>query len=73
MFCVLSVGWGVLLLAQAGQQAALALTLSPGTVMALEPPVQVTFTAAGIVASILYVRRRQRAYPEIALIPERTS
>ena len=29
--------------------------------------------AAGIVASILYVRRRQRAYPEIALIPERTS
>ena len=73
VFCVLSVGWGVLLLAQAGQQAALALTLSPGTVMALEPPVQVTFTAAGIVASILYVRRRQRAYPEIALIPERTS
>ena len=73
VFCVLSVGWGVLLLAQAGQQAALALTLSPGTVMALEPPVQVTSTAAGIVASILYVRRRQRAYPEIALIPERTS
>ncbi|MDP9340988.1 MAG: DUF3159 domain-containing protein [Actinomycetota bacterium] len=73
VFCVLSVGWGILLLVQAGQQAALALTLSPGTVMALEPPVQVTFTAAGIAASILYVRRRQRAYPEIALIPERAS
>lgn len=73
VFCVLSVGWGGLLLVQAGQQAALALTLSPGTVMALEPPVQLTFTAMGIVASIVYVRRRQRAYPEIALIPERSS
>jgi len=42
-------------------------------VMALEPPVQLTFTAMGIVASIVYVRRRQRAHPEIALIPERSS
>jgi hypothetical protein len=73
VFCALSLGWGLLLLVQAGQQAALALTLSPGTVMALEPPVQVTFTAAGIVASILYVRRRQRIHPEIALIPERAA
>src|SRR5436190_5461619 len=73
VFCVLSVGWGALLLIQAGQQAALALTLSPGTVMALEPPVQVTVTAVGIVVSVLYVRRRQRAHPEIELIPERAS
>ena len=73
VFCVLSVGWGVLLLVQAGQQAALALTLSPGTVMALEPPVQVTVTAVGIVVSVLYVRRRQRAHPEIELIPKRAS
>jgi hypothetical protein len=73
VFCVLSVGWGALLLVQGAQQAALALTLSPGTVMALEPPVQVTVTALGIVASIVYVRRRQRVYPEIELIPERAS
>ncbi len=73
VFCALSLGWGALLLVQAGQQAALALTMSPGTVMTLEPPVQVTVTAIGIAVSILYVRRRQRAHPEIALIPERSS
>jgi hypothetical protein len=35
--------------------------------------VQITVTAVGIVASIVYVRRRQRAYPEIELIPKRAS
>jgi hypothetical protein len=72
VFCVLSVGWGVLLLLQGAQQAALALTLSPGTVMALEPPVQVVVTALGIVASVVYVRRRQDADPEVALLPVRS-
>jgi len=73
VFRVLSLGWGLLLLVQGGQQAALALTVSPGTMMALEPPVQLVVTVLGIVASITYVRRRQQAYPEIALIPERAS
>jgi hypothetical protein len=71
VFCVLSVGWGVLLLIQGAQQAVLALTLPPGTVMALEPPVQVVGTAIGIVASVVYVRRRQDADPEVALLPAR--
>ena len=71
VFCVLSVGWGVLLLMQGAQQAVLALTLSPGTVMALEPPVQIVGTVVGIVASILYVRRRQDADPELGLLPAR--
>jgi hypothetical protein len=73
VFCVLSVGWGVLLLIQGAQQAILALTVSPGTVMALEPPLQLAVTAAGVVASFLYVRRRQDADPEVALLPERSS
>ena len=73
VFCVLSVGWGILLLLQGAQQAVLALTLSPGTVMALEPPVQVVGTAIGIAASVLYVRRRQDADPEVALLPARSS
>jgi len=71
VFCVLSVGWGVLLLMQGAQQAVLALTLSPGTVMALEPPVQIVGTVVGIVASVLYVRRRQDADPELGLLPAR--
>src|SRR5439155_16834010 len=71
VFCVLSLGWGALLILQGAQQAVLALTLSPGTVMALEPPVQVVGTAIGIVASIVYVRRRQDADPEVALLPAR--
>jgi hypothetical protein len=71
VFCVLSLGWGALLVAQGAQQAVLALTLSPGTVMALEPPVQVVCTALGIVCSVAYVRRRQDADPEVALLPAR--
>jgi hypothetical protein len=71
VFCVLSLGWGLLLLVQGAQQAVLALTLSPGTVMALEPPVQVICTGLGVVASVAYVRRRQDADPEVALLPAR--
>jgi hypothetical protein len=73
VFCVLSAGWGILLLVQGAQQAVLALTLSPGTVMALEPPVQLACTGLGIVASLAYVRRRQDADPEVALLPARRS
>jgi len=71
VFCVLSVGWGVLLLVQGAQQAVLALTLSPGTVMALEPPVQLAVTAAGVAASVMYVRHKQDADPSVALLPAR--
>ena len=71
VFCVLSLGWGALLILQGAQQAVLALTLSPGTVMALEPPVQILCTGLGIVASVAYVRRRQDADPEVALLPAR--
>ena len=71
VFCALSVGWGILLLIQGAQQAVLALTLSPGAVMAVEPPVQVVGTAIGITASLLYVRRRQDADPELGLLPAR--
>ena len=56
---------------QGAQQAVLALTLSPGTVMALEPPDQIVGTVVGIVASVLYVRRRQDADPELGLLPAR--
>lgn len=73
VFRVLSVGWGVLLLLQGIQQAVLALTLSPGTVMALEPPVQLAVTALGVVASVVYVRRKQDADPEVVLLPARSS
>ena len=71
VFCTLSVGWGVLLLLSAAQQGVLALTLPPGMVMALEPPVQFSATALGIGASILYVRHRQRLTPELGLLPVR--
>jgi intracellular septation protein A len=73
VFCVLSVGWGILLLIQGAQQAVVALTLPPGTVMALEPPLQLAITSIGVVASVLYVRRRQDADPEVALLPPRSS
>jgi hypothetical protein len=72
VFRTLSLGWGILLLVTAVQQAILALTLSPGTVMALDPPVHAVVTVAGIAASILYVRRRHRAHPELALLAERS-
>jgi hypothetical protein len=71
VFRTLSMGWGILLLVTAVQQAFLALTLSPGTVMALDPPVHAFVTMAGIGASILYVRRHQRAHPELGLLTDR--
>lgn len=72
VFRVLSLGWGVLLLVQAAQQITLALTLPPGTVMALEGPVHLFVTGLGIAASIAYVRRRQQADPAVVLIPSRS-
>ena len=72
VFRVLSLGWGVLLLLQAGQQTAFALTLPPGTVMALEGPVHLFVTGLGIGASLLYVRRRQQADPAVVLLPARS-
>jgi hypothetical protein len=71
VFRTLAVGWGVLLFLSGAQQAALALTLSPGTVMAIEPPVQTFATLIGIAASVIYAKRHQRRYPEIGLIPQR--
>lgn len=68
VFRTLSTGWGLLLLAAAGQQLGMALTLSPGLVMAVDPPVDAAVTAAGIAASILYVRRSQRRVPGLAII-----
>jgi intracellular septation protein A len=69
VFCTLSAGWGILLLLSAAQQAALALTVSPGLVMTLEPPVQLLATGAGIAVSVLYVRRRQRLSPDLRMLP----
>jgi intracellular septation protein A len=71
VFRVLSAGWGVLLLLQAVQQATMALTLAPGTVITLEGPVHVFVTGIGVGASLLYVRRRQQADPAVALLPAR--
>jgi len=73
VFCALSVGWGIWLLLSAAQQTGLALTLSPGTVMALEAPIQAAATALGILVSIRYVRRHHRAYPELRLLPQRAA
>jgi hypothetical protein len=72
VFRVLSLGWGVLLLLQAGEQAAFALTLPPGLVMTLEGPVHLFVTGIGVAASLLYVRRRQQADPAVVLIPSRS-
>jgi len=71
VFCTLSAGWGVWLLASAAQQGLLAVTLRPGFVLALEPPVQLAATTIGVAASVLYVRRRQRLTPELRLLPVR--
>jgi hypothetical protein len=68
-FQTLSVGWGVLLLGTAAQQGVFAANLSPGTVMAVDPPLHAFFTALGVVVSILYVRRLQKSHPEVALLP----
>jgi hypothetical protein len=69
VFCTLSVAWGALLLAMAGQQAALAVTVSPGMVMAVDGPSHAVLTVLGIVWSILYVRRIQMRHPELGLLP----
>jgi hypothetical protein len=71
VFRILSVGWGVLLLALGGQQIALAVSASPGLVMLLEPPIRAVVTLLGIVSSVLYVRRIQQVHPEIAMLPTR--
>jgi hypothetical protein len=68
-FRTLAAGWGILLLLSATQQAILALTMSPGLVMTLEPPVQMAGTVGGVVASVAYVRRRQRRSPELRMFP----
>jgi len=73
IFKVLSFGWAGLLLVSAAQQISLAVTLSPGTVMALEAPIQTAATAAGIVGSILYVRRFRHTHPELQILPARTA
>jgi hypothetical protein len=73
IFCVLSIGWGILLLVTSLQQFALALTASPGLVIAVEAPLQAGLTGVGIVVSIVYVRRHQRNHPELALIPARVA
>jgi hypothetical protein len=72
VFCTLSVAWGALLLAMAGQQAALAVTVSPGTVMAIDGPSHAILTVLGIAWSILYVRRIQLRHPDLGLLPVRT-
>ncbi len=69
VFRALALGWAALLLASAGQQLALILTVSPGTVMAVEPPAQAFVTLTGIVLSIRYVRRMQRLHAEVRLLP----
>ena len=72
VFCTLSAAWGVWLLITACQQITLALTVRPGLVMALDPPVHAVAVGLGTVASIVYVRRRQRAHPELAILPARS-
>jgi intracellular septation protein A len=71
VFRILSIGWGVVLLLVGVQQGVLAFTVSPGFVMALEGPVQLTVTLLGVAASVLYVRRIQQLHPEVTLLPTR--
>jgi hypothetical protein len=73
VFKILSVGWGLLMIATGGQQIVLAVLASPGLVMLVEPPVHAVTTILGIAASVLYVRRIQQRHPEIALLPARTA
>jgi hypothetical protein len=71
VFRILSVAWGLLLLALGAQQILLAVSASPGVVMLLEPPVHGVVTLLGIAGSVLYVRRIQQSHPEIGLLPTR--
>lgn len=73
VFRTLSLGWAALLLVSAAQQAVLVLTVSPGAVMAVEPPLQLAATAIGIAASVAYVRRRERAHPNLGLLTVRAA
>jgi intracellular septation protein A len=72
VFRVISVGWGLLLLVEAAQQALVVLTFSPGAVVAFEPPLQAVATVLGIVATLLYAKRVHAAHPELALLPSRS-
>lgn len=69
VFRTLALGWGVWLLLSAAQQTVMVLSVSPGVFMAIEPPLRAVLTGIGIGASVLYVRRRQAADPELALLP----
>jgi hypothetical protein len=71
VFCTLSIAWGAWLLLTACQQVTLILTMSPGLVMTVEPLVHAVAIGVGVVASVAYVRRRQRLFPELALLPAR--
>jgi hypothetical protein len=72
VFRVLAAGWAVLLLASAGQQLAMILTVSPGTVMTLEPPVTAAATLIGVAISVAYVRRKQEIHTDLGLLPARS-
>lgn len=69
VFRILSLGWGLLLLASAAQQGLMAVSVSPGAFITLEAPIRLIVTGAGIGASILYVRRRQQVDPELGMLP----
>jgi hypothetical protein len=71
VFRTLSVAWGLLLLGMAGQQTALAVGLSPGTVVIVDGPVHAVLTILGIIWSVLYVRRIQLSHPDLGLLPVR--
>ena len=71
IFKVLAFGWAALLLLSAGQQVGLALTMSPGTVVALEGPITTAATLIGVALSVIYVRRFRHSHPELALLPAR--
>ena len=73
IFTTLSIGWAILLVLSALQQGMMVLMVSPGTVMAAEPPVQATVTILGTIASVLYVRRSQHGHPELGILPQRAA
>jgi intracellular septation protein A len=72
IFKALSFGWGVLLLLSAVQQAAMAVLLSPGFVVALEGPLHTGLMGLGVLVSVLYVRRFRHSHPELGLLPARS-
>ena len=72
VFRVLAAGWAVLLLVSAAQQLTMILTVSPGTVMAFEPPVTAFATVMGVAISVAYVRRKQLVHTDLGLLPARS-